>query len=385
MAENKVRTKMRKQRVTLDDKYMGTEPIFASGQTLTAENRGSLWTKAAHWYNYFYKVKDYVPTVLQYAEDQLGYNKKEVQALKKLKDWELVGEISKSVKIFYRGYEYNESELSKIEQAYKEKLAHAKTIVEEIKEENESKPKPPTIQERMRQKMVDTIYEDWDAIVDGWMEGDFKQKIDVYKLFKQYQLKGAVLNMFKDQVMKEYEPVVDAYNKTCDQAVEAYSHISKANLKKMIAVMDTVFEDLDKLKAAAKAARVPRTKKPKASDVQVKNLKYKVEDIDAKLMSINPVMIPGKELLFVYNTKTRKLGVYKVGGLHSGLSAKGTSIKDFDPTNSIQKTVRKPAEQLKMFKGTAKTRYQKAFDAIKTTDTKMNGRLNDNTIILKAF
>ena len=78
--------------------------------------------------------KDYVPTVLQSAEDQLGYNKKEVQALKKLKDWELVSEISKSVKIFYRGYEYNESELNRIEQSYKEKLAHAKTIVEEIKE-----------------------------------------------------------------------------------------------------------------------------------------------------------------------------------------------------------------------------------------------------------
>jgi len=384
MAENKVRTKMRKQRVTLDDKYMGTEPIFASGQTLTAENRGSLWTKASHWYNYFYKVKDYVPTVLQYAEDQLGYNKKEVQALKKLKDWELVGQVGKSVKIFYRGFEYNESELSRIEQDYKEKLAKAKTIVEEIKEENSSKPKPPTIQERMRQKMVDTIYGDWDAVVDGWMEGDFKQKIDVYKLFKQYQLKGAVLNMFKDQVMLEYQPVVDAYNKTCDQAVEAYSHISKANLKKMIAVMDTAFEDLDKLKAAAKAARVPRTKKPKASDVQVKNLKYKVEDIDAKLMSINPVMIPGKEVLFVYNTKTRKLIQYKTNST-KGFEVSGTTIKNICET-SKSATLRKPDEILPLILNrTIKQIDKQVWETLTTKVSVPNGRINIDCILLRVL
>ena len=52
---------------------------------------------------------------------------------------------------------------------------------------------------------------------------------------------------------------------------------------------------------------------------------------------------------------------------------------------SMQKTLRKPAAQLQNFKGNAKTKFQKAFDEIKTTDTKLNGRFNDNTIILKAF
>ena len=47
--------------------------------------------------------------------------------------------------------------------------------------------------------------------------------------------------------------------------------------------------------------------------------------------------------------------------------------------------MRKPAEQLKSFKGNAKTKYQKAFNEIKTTDTKLNGRFNENTIIIKAF
>ena len=61
MADNKVRTKMRKNRLTIDDKYMGPEPVFQPGETKDNERRENLWSKAAHWYNYFYKAKDYVP------------------------------------------------------------------------------------------------------------------------------------------------------------------------------------------------------------------------------------------------------------------------------------------------------------------------------------
>ena len=50
-----------------------------------------------------------------------------------------------------------------------------------------------------------------------------------------------------------------------------------------------------------------------------------------------------------------------------------------------KKTLRKPAEQINNWTGNAKTRFAKAFDEVKTTPTKLNGRMNDTTIILKAF
>ena len=64
---------------------------------------------------------------------------------------------------------------------------------------------------------------------------------------------------------------------------------------------------------------------------------------------------------------------------------KGTTIQDFDAESSVQKTLRKPKEQINNWTGSAKTRFAKAFDEIKTTPTKLNGRINDTTIILKAF
>ena len=96
---------MRKNRVTIDDKYMGPEPIFEKGETLKNEKRQVLWSNAAHWYNYFYNSKDYVPTVLQFAEEVFEYDKDQIKTFKKLKDWELTGSLGKVAKIYYRGFE----------------------------------------------------------------------------------------------------------------------------------------------------------------------------------------------------------------------------------------------------------------------------------------
>ena len=51
---------------------------------------------------------------------------------------------------------------------------------------------------------------------------------------------------------------------------------------------------------------------------------------------------------------------------------------------SIQKTLRKPTEQLKEFKDAGKVKLRKYMDDIKTTDTKLNGRCNPDTVLLKV-
>ena len=64
---------------------------------------------------------------------------------------------------------------------------------------------------------------------------------------------------------------------------------------------------------------------------------------------------------------------------------KGTTIQDYDPDKSIQKTLRKPKEQISNWTGKAKTKFAKSFSELTTTGIKLNGRINDKTIILKAF
>ena len=69
----------------------------------------------------------------------------------------------------------------------------------------------------------------------------------------------------------------------------------------------------------------------------------------------------------------------------AGLMVKGTTIQDFDEKESVQKTLRKPAEQISNWTGKAKTKFAKSFDELTTTGTKMNGRINEHTILLTTF
>ena len=384
MAENKTRNKMRKNRASIDQSHMGIEPVFQKGETIDNPQRSNLWAGAATWYNYYLKPKDYTQSVLSFAADQYGYDKEKIKTLKKLKDWELTMELGKVAKIFTRGYEYTEPEMKRWGNILENIYQKALITVEDLEDTEASKSALPSIQERQRTKLIETICEDWELVVDGWVDGEFNQKFDAYKLFKQYQLKGSTLNMFKDIVMQEYQPVKDAYDKTCDQAIESYSHIKRTDLSRMIKLMESIFADLDKLRAATKATKIPRIKKPKASDVQIKNLKYKTEDIDFKVMSINPVMIPGKEILYVYNTKTRKLSQF-ISNSTKGFEVSGTTIKNICNTSRMA-TLRRPEGILPLILSqTQKQIDQRVWNNITRKVSVPNGRINNDCILLRVL
>ena len=124
----------------------------------------------------------------------------------------------------------------------------------------------------------------------------------------------------------------------------------------------------------------------------VSKLKYLQVDEKYKLASISPDQIIGANELWVFNIKTRKIGKYVASNIDpkgmqrqgSGLSVKGTSIVGYNEVESIQKTLRKPADQLKQFKDAGKVKLRKFLDDIKTTDTKLNGRCNPDTVLLKV-
>jgi len=123
--------KKRKRGPSLDEKYLGPEPIF----TPESEFTSSAWTKAAHWYNYFYKSKDYMPTTYQFATDYCGFNKKKLSILKRLPAWRFM-KVNKPIKLLYRGWQYDEEYINEIksfiDEMYKLGLKEKK-VEEQIK------------------------------------------------------------------------------------------------------------------------------------------------------------------------------------------------------------------------------------------------------------
>ena len=144
-----------------------------------------------------------------------------------------------------------------------------------------------------------------------------------------------------------------------------------------------VATDAETLASNKNAARKPRKKKPVSFEKKVKNLKFKTEDTDNKLVSINPINIMGCQKLWIYNTKTRKLGVY-VAADDAGLSVKGSTIENYKYGESVSKTLRKPKDVLARVLDGGKVVLRKVMGEINSKPSELNGRINKDTILLRV-
>jgi hypothetical protein len=205
----------------------------------------------------------------------------------------------------------------------------------------------------------------------------------VLNLLKGKQAKAAHARMIKDIYQRQYDEYLEVAEGSCEQLKEGYSHLSKAQLKKITAFYNEILSACDMLAQEAKVNRAPRAKKAKPVEKIIAKLKYQKSNEPLKLVSVNPADIVGAKELWVYNTKSRKLGKY-VAKEFAELSVKGTSIINFDENTSVQKTLRKPEEQLKEFKAAGKVQLRKFLDDIKAVDIKLNGRINEEVVLLKV-
>jgi len=369
---------MAKRGATLEDKYLGKEPLYTGEEEFTATE----YQKATNWYNYFYKNKDYLPNIYRFAEELMGYDKKKISVLRKVKDWKFL-KAQKISQLHFRGWKFDETSIQRakdcIAECYKEGLQIKAEVAEKKKNIVVISPA-----ERTRRKVVDTIWHDWDSeIVEAWFDGDYTKKFSCYNRFKMHGLKSNAINIFKSMIEEEYYNIKEAYDKTCDQCVEAYAHIGKGDKRKIMKQFEDCFADLERLRDSFKAQRAPRALKPKSSDKQVERLQFCKEDVDAKLVSINPVLIPGKRKLFVYNTKNKKL-IEFVTSSTNGFVVSGTSIKNFDET-SRQATLRKPDVILPDVLNRTEKQIEKLWGTITTKINKPTGRINSDCILLRAI
>ena len=272
--------------------------------------------------------------------------------------------------------------------------------------------KRPTIQERIKKRVHEILepIEDW---LDRYLTHPDKFNPDKFKLidvFKTQQVGGVharkIMEMYEPQY-EEYKELLTLRSKNLKfkeiteeedhdsddrQLLESYEGVDDETIQKGIRAYDNIFEACDRMIDIANANRKPRKKKEKSPEQLVSKMQFKQQDEKMELTSINPAEIIYAEQLWVYNVKTRKLGHYIAKTLDprgmnrpgTGLTVKGTSIKGFDEENSIQKTLRKPEQQLKEFADSGPKKVLEFYDAIKTIGVKLNGRVNNEVILLRA-
>ena len=194
---------------------------------------------------------------------------------------------------------------------------------------------------------------------------------------------------FVNRIGAYYTPVMEeleaAKAKGADAELKgAYKHYDKDRFKRVSAFFAQLTDALSTYGQVKKAVRKARVKKPLSKEKVVRKVKYATEDTDLNLVSINPAEVIGAKEVWVYNKKTRKLGKYVAAADSGTLGIKGTAILGFDTKGSIAKTVRKPEVVMKKFMAAGKVALRTWLDEIKATPVTLNGRLNADTLLLKA-
>jgi len=267
----------------------------------------------------------------------------------------------------------------------------------------------PSIQERIRDQAVEQS-EDIDIWLEGWVQDPNSFDPKGFDFRRHFGSKGVTqaharkLKSFYEDTLADYDDLERMPTKgqlakmseqdadMWEQLKEGYSNIKKNDIKKLRTAIGELMTALDFVIDQAKATRKPRKAKARSADKVIAKLKFCKADQKYNLASVNPIDVVGANELWVFNVKSRKLGKYIASSIDpkglgregTGLSVKGTTIIGFDEKLSVQKTLRKPDEQLKEFKGAGKVALRKFLEDINTTDTKLNGRCNLDTVLLKV-
>jgi len=245
----------------------------------------------------------------------------------------------------------------------------------------DDKPVQPNIQDRIREKASECIGE-LEGLLDDYILSKFTSNPKPYGIMHTLNIKGVHTNRILEhwkRIRAEYDNVLT----TEDELIkEGYSNFSKTEIKKIVGFCDSVITDTMKVVNDSIKSRKPRQRKQKSPEQLVSKLKYLDKHEELKLESVTPKDIIGALQLWVYNTKSRKLGCYNAEDA-SGLSVKGSSILNFNESKSTQKKLRKPEVTLpEVLKG-GKVYLRTALDDIKAVATQLNGRLNTDTILLR--
>ena len=239
--------------------------------------------------------------------------------------------------------------------------------------------KRPSIQDAIKDKASEYIGE-LEGFVDEFCTED--KDFNLYNHLKGNQIPAPYTTFVKTWAVKK----LDQWNEVADskdsQIVEGYSNFPKRKITKIVKLFESFVEDCNKYGQFKKANRKVRATREKPAIAQIKGLKYKLKDDEFGLTSAKALDLVGAEQVWLFNTKTRKLSVYTSEST-KGMTVKGTTLQNWSPEKSKQKTLRKPEEQIKDLLALGKVKLRSFLDNIKSKEQAVNGRINIDTIILK--
>jgi hypothetical protein len=364
-------------------KYVGPEPEWRTQPT--SEDRLSRLGKAFAWYNYHYGKKDAKEMLCHYLEH--NNRPKDAKLMRGIPDSQIRLTPAWACRMTLIGLELTEHEQCIVDEQISQMLKSKQEIKRAQSEvDADNAVAKLTIQDHLREKVSECCGE-LEGMFDDFVVAGAKMSADFspIKLMRGMNISpnmiGTVTAVWELR-LAEFNEVLEGEDA---DLVEGYSHLTKNQLKQCVKFCETVINDCNSYVQLKKVERKPRAKKAVSPEKLTRSFKFMREFDELKLKSEPVTKLVGASEAWLYDTAKRKL-IHVVADSHIGtFTVKGSAIVGFDAQTTVQKTLRKPAEQIKAVTGGGKPAARKAFAEIKATETKYNGRGNDNLIILWAW
>ena len=363
-----------------DQKYMGSEPEWIT-QPVPEQRRVAL-IGALNWYNYYYSKKEGREIVIDWlARQGRDAESRDIQRANEHVDFATAGWLCR---MQLRGWHLAENEQQHIEEV----VSRHRALVNQgrvVKVSTEPERPRVTIQDRLRDIMI-TAAGDLEGMYDDLIAADSRLTAD-YKpmaVLRGHNVAPALIREIRDVWTARRERLDEITAGRDSQLVEGYSNFTKTQIKNLVKFVDLVIADCDSYVQVKKTERAPRKKKPVSPERLTQRFAHLREFAELKLKSEPVTKLVNATEAWLYDTKKRRL-IHVMADSHVGsFTVKGTAIIGFDAVQTLQKTLRKPAEQLRDFLAQSVPNARKWFRDLKATDTKYNGRGNENLVILKV-
>jgi hypothetical protein len=340
--------------------------------------------QAFNWYNYHYGKKDAKEMLCHYLEH--NHRKPDAKLMRGIPDSQIRLTPAWACRMSLMGLELTEHEQCIVD----EQISAMLKIKQEVRKSQEERDDATavqklTIQDHLREKVseccgeLEGMFDDF-VVKGAKMSADFSPIKLMRSLNISPNMTGTVSAVWELR-MAEFNEVLEG---TDPDLVEGYSHLSKNQLKQCVKFCETVINDCTSYVQLKKVERKPRAKKAVSPEKLTRNFKFIREFQELGLKSELVTKLVGASEAWLYDTAKRKL-IHVMADSHIGtFTVKGSAIVGFDALATVQKTLRKPAEQIKLVMGSKPT-ARKEFEGIRATETKFTGRGNENMIILRAW
>ena len=272
-----------------DFKFTGEEPTW---HNCPEEKYDDRVRQCLNFYNYYLDRDDFIPIIQEFMKNN-SYSDGNIAVIPHVPKTSYILNITgKLCRCFNMGM----PKFGKYPNTVKEYIGN---LVSEAKRElffkkNDSVQKTkvskkPNVHTIMTEKVRTSILCELEEMLDVWIDPKVKiKKLPVASMLRGENIPVSFVGPVVQWLERHKNDYTDAYEKRCPDMVEGFSYLSKPQLRNRIKALDEMLNEIVLYKSSKKAARKPRTKKPKSADKQVSRLNYLNESEEYCMQSCDP-------------------------------------------------------------------------------------------------